>query len=63
MTRWLVVFACAFAFAVAAPMGFEAQAKSKRCTATTLEGKKVKWVCKANKTCAFNIFTYKGECW
>jgi len=63
MTRWLVIFGCAFAFAVAAPMGFHAEAKKlKRCTETTMEGKKVKWMCKAKQECCFNWLTYKGAC-
>jgi hypothetical protein len=62
MTRWLVILGLAFAFAVAAPMGFEAEARAKRCVETTMEGKKVKWMCKAKQSCCFNWFAYKGAC-
>jgi hypothetical protein len=65
MTRWLVLFGCVFAFAVAAPMGFKAEARkqsSKMCTETTMEGKKVKWRCTAKQSCCFNWFTYTGAC-
>jgi hypothetical protein len=61
MTRWIVLFGLAFAFAVAAPMGFEAEAaKSKRCTGVSMEGKKITWTCKAKQVCCNNLFMTKG---
>jgi len=65
MTRWIVLFACAFAFAVAAPMGFQAEArkaKYKVCTEATMSGKKVTWRCKASQECCYNWFMSKPAC-
>lgn len=66
MTRWLVIFGCAFAFAVAAPMGFQAEAKRaklKACDGTTMDGKKIKWRCKAKQDCGIvDMFSNKGTC-
>ena len=66
MTRWLVIFGCAFAFAVAAPMGFQAEAKRaklKACDGTTMDGKKIKWRCKASQQCGIvDMFSNKGTC-
>lgn len=64
MTRWIVVFGCVFAFALAAPMGFEASAakKAKSCTATAMDGKQTKWRCKADQKCCFNWLAGKGTC-
>lgn len=63
MTRWLILFGCVFAFAVAAPMGFQAEArKHKRCVAKTMEGKKVTWSCKAAQKCCLNWLENKGMC-
>ena len=65
MTRWLVVFGLAFAFAVAAPMGFEAEARAKYkgCAGTTMGGKKIKWRCKAKQDCGIvDMFSNKGTC-
>ena len=63
MTRWFVLFACVFTFAAVAPMGFEAEArKAKRCAEVNIEGKKVRWQCRAKQECCFNFFTQKGAC-
>lgn len=65
MTRWIVLFACAFAFIAAAPMGFEAQAKkrgAKMCAATMMDGKQTKWRCKAKMKCCYDWIGGKGAC-
>jgi hypothetical protein len=64
MTRWIVLFGLAFAFAVAAPMGFEAEARqqSKRCTATNMDGKRISWACRGKQVCCYQIFINKGTC-
>jgi hypothetical protein len=65
MTRWLVVFGLAFAFAAAAPVGFQAEAKAKykACAGTTMAGKKIKWRCKASQQCGIvDMFSNKGTC-
>lgn len=63
MTRWFILFACAFAFTAAAPMGFEAHAKrAKTCKATMMDGKQTKWRCKAGTKCCYNWLQGKGAC-
>ena len=36
--------------------------KSKQCTGTTMEGKKVNFRCKANESCCFDGLMAKGNC-
>ena len=64
MKRWFVIGGCAFALAVASPMGFEAAAakKGKSCAATTMSGKQTKWKCKAGTKCCYNWLMGKGTC-
>jgi hypothetical protein len=65
MTRWLVLFVCAFAFAVAAPMGFKAEArkhKRQMCSVSMMDGKKVSWRCSASQKCCYSWFSGKGMC-
>jgi hypothetical protein len=65
MTRWLVVFTCAFAFVAAAPLGFEAQAKKRghrMCAAAGMDGKQSKWRCKAGQKCCYDWLAGKGNC-
>ena len=64
MTRWFVLTACVFTFALATPMGFEAAAakRGKACAMTAMDGKKSTWRCKASEKCCFNWFTNKGTC-
>jgi hypothetical protein len=65
MSRWVVIFGCAFVLALASPLGFEAEAKKgrgKSCVATGMDGKKTKWQCKAADKCCFDWVTSKGTC-
>jgi hypothetical protein len=65
MSRWVLLFGCAFALAVATPMGFEAEAKkgkSRTCASTGMDGKKTKWQCKAGEKCCFDWLMSKGTC-
>ena len=65
MGRWIVVFACALAFVLAAPAGFDAAAAKKKagaCVATAMDGKTIKWQCKASQKCCFNWMANKGGC-
>jgi len=49
-----------------APQSFEAEAakkpKNKQCIATQMDGKKSRFVCKANETCCFDSMTNTGTC-
>ena len=66
MTRCLMGFACAFAFALAIPVGFDAHAakksKSIACASKAMDGKQTKWRCKAGTKCCFNWMANKGAC-
>lgn len=66
MARCFVMFACVFAFALATPIGFEANAakksKSIACAATAMNGKQTKWRCKVGTKCCFNWMANKGAC-
>lgn len=65
MTRWLVLFGCVFTFAVAAPMGFDAEARKaryKQCSEMMMNGKTVKWRCTAKQVCCPDWFMSKGGC-
>jgi hypothetical protein len=65
MTRWFVVFGCAFALALAAPVGSDAEAqkaKGKACVAKSMDGKQTKWRCKASEKCCYDWLSSKGTC-
>jgi hypothetical protein len=61
MIRWLIAFACVFAFALSVS-SFQAEAKAKRCVASNMDGKKISWKCKAKQKCCFDWFSNKGTC-
>lgn len=63
----------AIAFAVAVGLSFsmgtdaeaskkKSSAKNKACVGTTIEGKKVKFSCKATENCCFDGLMAKGNC-
>ena len=64
MSRWLVLFGCAFPLALAAPMGLDAEAKArgKTCVAKGMDGKQTKWQCKSGEKCCYNSLMSKGTC-
>jgi hypothetical protein len=60
-----MMFGCTLAFALAAPAGFDAAAakmKGVACAASAMDGKKVKWQCRASQKCCFNWLANKGGC-
>jgi len=70
--RWFVALAAtaalALAFTVSSSGDVEAAkkkpavSKSKLCKATSLEGKKVSFRCKASETCCYDGLMAKGNC-
>ena len=65
MSRWLVLFGCAFALALAAPIGSDAEAKKARgkaCVAKGMDGKQTKWQCKSGEKCCYDWLSSKGTC-
>jgi hypothetical protein len=65
MLRWVAIFGCAFALAITASMGFEAEAakgRSKQCVAAGMSAAKTKWKCKAAEKCCFDWIANKGTC-
>jgi hypothetical protein len=64
MTRWFLLFGCAFALAIAVPTGFDAQAakKVRWCKAATMDGKQTKWKCASGMKCCYDWLGGKGAC-
>ena len=65
--RWLIVILFGVALSVALPVGgMDASAakkvKSRVCTASSLDNKKVSWKCKAGEKCCFDTIMSKGSC-
>lgn len=61
-----VVLAVMFGLAAIAPISIEANAagkpKSKLCSGTSLDNKKVSFKCKAAEKCCFDAMAAKGTC-
>ena len=59
-----IALAVLFAIAVVAPTSFEASAagSKKKCMATTLDNKKVSFVCKVSQKCCYDAIANKGTC-
>lgn len=65
MMRWIAMFGCTLALALALPMGFEAEAGKKKynaCKGQTLTGQTVKWKCKLDEKCCFGPVSGLGTC-
>jgi hypothetical protein len=64
--RWLFAVLLGAALMTALPMvamnADAAKEKSKACTASGLDSKKVSWKCKASEKCCFDWVTSKGTC-
>ncbi|HXF53797.1 MAG TPA: hypothetical protein VNK52_06695 [Hyphomicrobiaceae bacterium] len=66
--RWLVAVLLGAILMAAMPVGggdADAAAKkekSKACTVTGLDNKKVSWKCKASEKCCYDWITSKGTC-
>jgi len=61
--RWLLLLGCVFAFTFAAPLSFEAAAAKKAsrwCSATTMDGKQTKWLCKPGQKCCYGLLSGKA---
>jgi len=65
MPRWIAAVACTLAFALAAPLGSEAEAAygRKRCIAPASMGAvKATWICKASDRCCYDWLLRRGSC-
>ncbi len=66
--RKILAIAFAVAVGLSMSMGTDAEAakkssaKNKACVGTTIEGKKVKFSCKASESCCFDGLMAKGNC-
>lgn len=67
--RKILAIAFAVAIGVSMSMGTDAEAakkksvpKNKACVGTTIDGKKVKFSCKATENCCFDGLMAKGNC-
>jgi hypothetical protein len=64
--RWFLAMFVGVVIATALPIGSmnanAAKEKSKSCTATAMDSKKVSWKCKASEKCCFDFITSKGTC-
>ena len=68
--RWIIALALSVALGLSFMMvsSSDAEAKKKRvaksklCTATTFENKKVSFKCKASESCCFDGLMAKGNC-
>ena len=68
--RWVIALAlgAVLGLSLVLPLGGDAEAarkrpaKSKQCTATTIDNKKVSFRCKATETCCFDGLMAKGNC-
>jgi hypothetical protein len=65
MHRWPLILGCVFALALAAPLGFQAEAakaKGKNCVGTRMDGKQSRWQCRPAQKCCFDAVVGKGSC-
>lgn len=69
--RMIAAFALSFALALALSVSFSSEAdakkkassgKNKACVGSTIDGKKVKFSCKATENCCFDGLMAKGNC-
>jgi hypothetical protein len=65
MTRWIAAVACTLAFALAVPLGSEAEAaySRKKCIAPAMLGAgQTTWICRASQRCCYDWLTRRGTC-